>query len=55
VYSANGRGGQHIKVVPDWNLIVVTTGGSFEFDVIAPLQSAHQIKVTPVRKLNTFC
>jgi CubicO group peptidase (beta-lactamase class C family) len=37
VYSANGRGGQHIKVVPDWNLIAVTTGGGFDFDEIDPL------------------
>lgn len=37
VYSANGRGGQHIKVVPEWDLVVVTTGGGFEFDEIAPL------------------
>jgi CubicO group peptidase (beta-lactamase class C family) len=37
VYSANGRGGQHIKVVPEWNLIAVTTGGGFDFSDIDPL------------------
>jgi CubicO group peptidase (beta-lactamase class C family) len=36
-YSANGRGGQHIIVVPAWNLIAVTTGGGFEFNEIEPL------------------
>jgi hypothetical protein len=37
VYSANGRGGQHIKIVPEWNLIAVTTGGGFDFAEIDPL------------------
>ncbi len=36
-YSASGRGGQRIIVVPAWNLIVVTTGGGFEFEEIEPL------------------
>lgn len=36
-YSAIGRGGQYIIVVPAWNLIVVTTGGGFKFDEIEPL------------------
>ncbi len=36
-YSAIGRGGQRILVVPDWDLIVVTTGGGFDFDEIEPL------------------
>jgi CubicO group peptidase (beta-lactamase class C family) len=36
-YSALGRGGQRIIVVPAWNLIVVTTGGGFEIDEIEPL------------------
>ena len=36
-YSAIGRGGQRIIVVPAWNLIVVTTGGGFDFDEIEPL------------------
>jgi CubicO group peptidase (beta-lactamase class C family) len=36
-YSAIGRGGQRILVVPAWNLIVVTTGGGFDFDEIEPL------------------
>jgi CubicO group peptidase (beta-lactamase class C family) len=36
-YSALGRGGQRIIVVPGWNLIIVTTGGGFNFDEIEPL------------------
>jgi CubicO group peptidase (beta-lactamase class C family) len=36
-YSAIGRGGQRIIVVPAWDLIVVTTGGGFNFDEIEPL------------------
>ncbi len=36
-YSAIGRGGQRIIVVPAWNLMVVMTGGGFEFDDIEPL------------------
>jgi len=39
-YSATGRGGQNIIVVPAWNLIAVTTGGGFEFDEIEPLMVA---------------
>ncbi|HIH45194.1 MAG TPA: serine hydrolase [Candidatus Methanoperedenaceae archaeon] len=40
LYSAIGRGGQRIIVVPEWNLIVVTTGGGFDFDEIEPLLTA---------------
>ena len=36
-YRADGRGGQYIIVVPSLNLIIVTTGGGFDFDEIAPL------------------
>lgn len=34
VYRADGRGGQYIFVLPQWNMIVVTTGGGFEMDQI---------------------
>jgi CubicO group peptidase (beta-lactamase class C family) len=34
VYRADGRGGQYIFVLPQWNMIVVTTGGGFEMDEI---------------------
>lgn len=34
---AAGRGGQNIYIVPSWDMIVVTTGGGFEFDEIAEL------------------
>lgn len=36
-FVANGRGGQRIIVVPDLNLVIVTTGGGFEFSQIEPL------------------
>lgn len=36
VYSASGRGGQAIKVIPAFDLVVVTTGGGFEYDDIDP-------------------
>lgn len=35
-YSASGRGGQNIKVVPALGAIVVTTGGGFEYDALDP-------------------
>lgn len=39
-YSASGRGGQRIIVVPAWNVIIATTGGGFSFDEIEPLLAA---------------
>ncbi len=35
-YRADGRGGQYIIVLPEWNMVVVTTGGGFLMDDIAP-------------------
>jgi CubicO group peptidase (beta-lactamase class C family) len=32
---ADGRGGQYIFVLPQWNMILVTTGGGFDMDEIA--------------------
>lgn len=37
IYEARGRGGQRIIVWPEKNIIVVTTGGGFEPDDLAPL------------------
>jgi CubicO group peptidase (beta-lactamase class C family) len=34
---ANGRGGQNIYVLPEWDMVIVTTGGGFEMDEIAEL------------------
>jgi CubicO group peptidase (beta-lactamase class C family) len=34
---AQGRGGQNIYVLPEWDMIIVTTGGGFEMDEIAEL------------------
>jgi len=36
-YRADGRGGQYIYVLPEWDMIVVTTGGGFGMDEIAEL------------------
>ncbi len=36
-YLAIGRGGQRIIVVPQWNLIIVTTGGGYDWDEIEAL------------------
>jgi CubicO group peptidase (beta-lactamase class C family) len=35
-YAAIGRGGQRIHVMPDLNIIVVTTGGGFKIDEVWP-------------------
>jgi hypothetical protein len=35
-YAAIGRGGQRIHVMPDLNIIVVTTGGGFNIDEVWP-------------------
>jgi hypothetical protein len=40
VYTASGRGGQFVKIVPWLNVIVVTTGGGFEYDEIEALLTA---------------
>lgn len=42
-YSARGREGQNIIVVPSLNAIVVTTGSDFEYDQIDPYLSASVI------------
>jgi CubicO group peptidase (beta-lactamase class C family) len=34
-FRADGRGGQHIFVLPEWDMILVSTGGGFEMDEIA--------------------
>jgi CubicO group peptidase (beta-lactamase class C family) len=35
-YNADGSGGQRITIVPALNIIVVTTGGGFNFDDVVP-------------------
>jgi hypothetical protein len=34
VFRADGRGGQYIIVLPEWNMILVTTGGGFDIEQI---------------------
>ena len=36
-YWALGRGGQHVKVYPAFNAIVVVTAAEFDFDQLEPL------------------
>jgi CubicO group peptidase (beta-lactamase class C family) len=36
-FAAEGRGGQYVRVLPELNLIVVTTGGGFEWNDIVPM------------------
>jgi CubicO group peptidase (beta-lactamase class C family) len=36
-FVAAGRGGQHIRVLPQLNTVIVTTGGGFEWNDIVPL------------------
>lgn len=36
-FAAEGRGGQYIRVLPQLNMVIVTTGGGFEWDEITPL------------------
>jgi CubicO group peptidase (beta-lactamase class C family) len=35
VYRAEGRNGQYIYMLPDWNMLLVTTGGGFDIGEIA--------------------
>ena len=41
--SAMGRGGQYIKVEPDYNAVVVATGAGWDYDQIAPLLVASVV------------
>lgn len=43
VYTAAGRGGQYVKVVPWLNVIVTATGGGFDYEEIDPLLSASLV------------
>ena len=36
-FAAEGRGGQYIRVIPQLNLVIVTTGGGFQWNEITPL------------------
>ena len=45
-FAAEGRGGQYIRVLPELNLIVVTTGGSFEWNDIVPMLVPAMVDLT---------
>lgn len=36
-YRADGRGGQYIYIFPEWDMVIVTTGGGYMMDEIAEL------------------
>jgi hypothetical protein len=36
-FAAEGRGGQYIRVIPQLNMVIVITGGGFEWNEITPL------------------
>lgn len=36
-FAAEGRGGQYIRVIPQLNMVIVTTGGGFQWNEITPL------------------
>ncbi len=36
-YRADGRGGQYIYIFPEWDMVIVTTGGGYTMDEIAEL------------------
>ena len=52
-FAAVGRGGQYIRVLPELNLIAVTTGGGFDWNEVAPLfapaiiDPTHPIQANP--------
>lgn len=60
-FAAEGRGGQYIRVIPQLNMVIVTTGGGFEWNEITPLLIPAMINMsepipanqTAVEQLNT--
>jgi CubicO group peptidase (beta-lactamase class C family) len=60
-FAAEGRGGQYIRVLPELDLIIVTTGGGFEWNDITPLLIPAMVdmveplpdNLTGVQKLKT--
>jgi CubicO group peptidase (beta-lactamase class C family) len=45
-FAASGRGGQYIRVFPQLNTVVVTTGGGFEWNDITPMLVAAMADVS---------
>lgn len=45
-YMASGREGQRVQVIPSMNMILVTTGGGFEFDQIEPFIAPTIVDLT---------
>lgn len=45
-FAASGRGGQYIRVLPELDLIVVTTGGGYEWNDIVPMLLPAMVDTT---------
>lgn len=45
-FAAEGRGGQYIRVVPQLNMVIVTTGGGFAWNDITPFLVPALVDVT---------
>jgi CubicO group peptidase (beta-lactamase class C family) len=45
-FAAEGRGGQYIRVLPQLNMVIVTTGGGFEWNDITPLLAPAMVDIT---------
>ena len=52
-FTADGRGGQRIVVVPTLNLVLVTTGGGFESDEVIPYVVAAMVDMEEALPANT--
>jgi CubicO group peptidase (beta-lactamase class C family) len=52
-FTADGRGGQRIVVVPTLNLVLVTTGGGFESDEVIPYVVAAMVDMEKALPANT--
>ena len=55
-FAAEGRGGQYIRVIPQLNMVIVTTGGGFDWKDIVPLllpamvDTSKPLPANPVNK-----
>jgi CubicO group peptidase (beta-lactamase class C family) len=44
-FAAEGRGGQYIRVLPQLNMVIVTTGSGFEWNDITPLLAPAMVDI----------
>ncbi len=45
-FAAEGRGGQYIRVLPELDMVVVTTGGGFEWNDVTPYLISAMVDLT---------